>query len=532
MNRPITCLLSAIAVILAVTLLAGCAGLPQGLRDLAEAIPDQITQAEQRVGELSDSFQAIKQSSEYRDFLQRYDERENWDSHFQAALTRLANASSVFEQTVKPLLDRNSPDDTEELRVHLDRLGLAIRDAREEAARPGNRIQFLGDARSQGPQWVDEAEKDLGLTKVVFDDLVTVVNQAKGDYPDKEADLTARLVPVRDLYNASQKAAEVARNEISSADPDYAALGDSTRLVAENFALIQDQDRELREKLAELGHSYSKMLVDMDVRYSIIVGRTSWNDTSDYAAEHTHYYSAREVDQATYESIASIADFFILARINTGFFGGTSFRVEMDQAGWNALGIDPTESWPRGDDTAEFWLQDAPASYFHKYIITENGQRRETEWEPVTWEFFEANLENLGMDIVTKPYGSYEEEVVNIASPPGLAYVGNPKYGQWMEDNQGNRFWDWFGPYLFFSTLLHRPYYYNDWYGWRGGYYGQRPYYGPAGDPNRYGTYSQNTGTRYSNSTWARTGGFERQAASVRGAGPAARGGGPSRAGK
>ena len=78
---------------------------------------------------------------------------------------------------------------------------------------------------------------------------------------------------------------------------------------------------------------------------------------------------------------------------------------------------------------------------------------------------------------MTKPYGAYEDEVVNVAAPPGMAYVGNSKYGEWREDNQGNRFWDWFGPYLFFSTLLHRPYYYNDWNGWRGGYYGQRPYY-------------------------------------------------------
>ena len=379
---------------------------------------------------------------------------------------------------------------------------------------------------------MDEAEKDLGLTKVIFDDLATVVDQAKVDYPDKDTDLTTRFAPVRDLYDASQKAVDVAKSERNSADPDYAALGDSVQLVALNFDRIQEQDNELRTRLAELGQSYSKMLVDMDVRNSIVVGRTSWNESADFPAEHDYLYSPRQVDQQTYESIAGLPDNQLLAVFTSGFFSGSSLRVGMDQTAWNSLGIDPMESWPGGDDTAQFWLQDAPATYFHKYIVTENGQRRETGWEPVTWEFFEANMENLGMDVVTKPYGSYEDEVVNVASPPGMAYVGNPRYGQWREDNQGNRFWDWFGPYLFFSTLLHRPYYYNDWYGWRGGYYGQRPYYGPAGDPNRYGTYSQNTGTRYTGSTWARKGGLQRQNASVRGAGPAARGGGPSGAGK
>ena len=58
---------------------------------------------------------------------------------------------------MKPLLDRNSPEDAEALRVQLERLGLAVRDAREDAAKPGNRMQFLRDAKAQGPQWVDEA---------------------------------------------------------------------------------------------------------------------------------------------------------------------------------------------------------------------------------------------------------------------------------------------------------------------------------------------------------------------------------------
>ena len=522
----------AMAVLLTMLLMGGCAGLPQELRDQADAIPEQITQAEQRVGELSDSFQSVKQSSEYTVFFKRYDEREKWDSYFQDARSRLADAGAVYEQAVKPLLDRNSPEDAEALRVQLERLGLAVRDAREDAAKPGNRMQFLRDAKAQGPEWVVEAEKDLGLTKVVFDDLVTVANQAKSDYPDKEADLTTRFVVVRDLLDASEKAVDVAQNQVNAADPDYAALGDSVQLVAENFDRIQEQDKELRTRLTELGRSYSKMLVDMDVRNSIIVGRTSWNEGADFPAEHTYAYGPRQVDQATYDSVAGLPDNHVLAIFTSGFFSGRSLRVGMDQAGWNALGIDPAESWPSGDDTAEFWLQDAPADYYHKYIITENGQRRETGWEPVTWEYFEANLENLGMDIVTKPYGAYEDEVVNVASPPGMAYVGNSRYGQWREDNQGNRFWDWFGPYLFFSTLLHRPYYYNDWNGWRGGYYGQRAYYGPAGDSNRYGTYSQNSGTRYSGSTWARKGGLQRQSASVRGAGPAGRGGGPSGGGK
>ncbi|MEE8057686.1 MAG: hypothetical protein V3T17_07625 [Pseudomonadales bacterium] len=45
----------------------------------------------------------------------------------------------------------------------------------------------------------------------------------------------------------------------------------------------------------------------------------------------------------------------------------------------------------------------------------------------------------------------------------GSQLVGNPHYGSWHSGSSGGSFWQWYGQYAFFSSLLHRPIYYNNW---------------------------------------------------------------------
>lgn len=46
---------------------------------------------------------------------------------------------------------------------------------------------------------------------------------------------------------------------------------------------------------------------------------------------------------------------------------------------------------------------------------------------------------------------------------PGSQLIGNPHYGQWQTDSNGNSFWGWYGKYALFSSLFYRPVYYNGW---------------------------------------------------------------------
>jgi hypothetical protein len=115
--------------------------------------------------------------------------------------------------------------------------------------------------------------------------------------------------------------------------------------------------------------------------------------------------------------------------------------------------------------------------------------------------------------------------------------VGNPAYGQWENDSSGRRRWSWAESFLFYHVMFggrRHYYYYSDWDRWNRGYRGRRPWYGGTGADARYGTWGSDTrnSSRYKRTSFGRGGGFQSQDRGLRGAGRAARGGGPGRAGK
>jgi len=204
---------------------------------------------------------------------------------------------------------------------------------------------------------------------------------------------------------------------------------------------------------------------------------------------------------------------------------------------WKKLSINPGENWPgRNHNAASFWVEDSNETYFHKYLLEENGETQETDWEQVDASFYDANIDYLGMAILSKPYGMFEQDRLTQPTPPGMAYVGNDRYGEWKKDSQGNSFWSWYGKYALFSTLFGmRPSYYgyNSWNSWNNSYRGRQPYFGQTRNGfQKYGTagaaVKQSPG--FQSSSFAKSGGFKSQTASVRGAG--LRGGGPKSKGK
>ena len=76
---------------------------------------------------------------------------------------------------------------------------------------------------------------------------------------------------------------------------------------------------------------------------------------------------------------------------------------------WKALKIQPTRNWPhRSDNMAEFWIEDLSLEAFHKYLLVKNGKQTATDWVAVDEEDYFDNQANLGMEILSKPYGYFE----------------------------------------------------------------------------------------------------------------------------
>lgn len=144
--------------------------------------------------------------------------------------------------------------------------------------------------------------------------------------------------------------------------------------------------------------------------------------------------------------------------------------------------------------------------YSHKYnVIKETVDTliaSETEWMTVSSRFFDANVNNMGMEITSKKDGKLSK----IAAPAGYSnYVGNQKYGQWKE-RDGGSFWEFYGKYAFMSSMFRMamfPVQHSYWNNYNRNYYGRgRSYYGPSSNGrNMYGTNSNYTKSN-STSKW------------------------------
>ena len=156
-------------------------------------------------------------------------------------------------------------------------------------------------------------------------------------------------------------------------------------------------------------------------------------------------------------------------------------------------------------------------SHVHKYKILETRkveQRADndssiidtifssrTDWLPVSDKLFKEHEKNMGMEVLSKQNGKLSK----IASPPGYSqYVGNEKYGNWQQNNQGHSTWHFFGQYMFMSTMFHMAMFpvrrslYRNYGSYRSN---GRSYYGNNGTYGSKGRYNKNAGAT---SSWSK----------------------------
>jgi hypothetical protein len=512
-------------------LVAGC-GLPKEAKESMLRTTERLKTTSAEINKEESEYKSKLSTEDYKTFLSKYAERENWVVNFSKAKQQLAEAQKAFDTGLKPVFDKNSKDDLDSFWAQTKRVESARGEALKLAKKPKERASFLLTARKEAPQWLPKAQEEEKAFSLIYKPLTSYADKMKVEHIGKKDDITSRLAQAKNWNDEVQKSLSTAKKEIASAVPDYALFADSCGVITKNLKLMTDYDKSLRTRLSELDRSYSKTLIDMRVEYYVQVGRVSWDESSDWDSEHDYQYPVRQVDEATYEYFDKLPDEDPIALY--GGFLSSSIDPKIDHGKWNLLKINEKENWSSGDSDAEFYVAELPAKHFHKYMIVENGEKKETDWVVVSDAYFEQNEDNLGMDLEAKPFGFYNDETIKVASPAGMAYVGNPKYGNWKNDGNGGSFWEFYGRYRLFSDLLGPDRYYrNDWNDWHTNYSGRKPYYGETNDDReRFGSGSATSQTRYAGSHYARSGGFKGEDHSVRNAGPRARGGGPGGGGK
>lgn len=125
-------------------------------------------------------------------------------------------------------------------------------------------------------------------------------------------------------------------------------------------------------------------------------------------------------------------------------------------------------------------------NYFHKYRVVTPKETGSTDWLEVPKDYYKINETFLGMTLLAKKDGKEDSSV----SPPGYQFVGDSRYGRWREDSRGGSFWEFYGKYALFSSLLggwYRPIYRDDYRSYQRysarnvPYFGRNREYGTSG---------------------------------------------------
>lgn len=516
----------------------GC-GLPDPLREQAEQLSAEIEATRTAVQERAEAYTAFSASDEF-EFFEPYAEQGRWAEALDQAQQLVEAADSAYRQPISVLLEEDRSADAATLGSALLRVQQRLAEARQRAAGPAEGRHFIETARDSASAWVREGTARLDATDAPLDSLGPVVTKAGEDFPQKTDDLQQRwttLTRARDSLAAWLTAA--GRVEAASADgrtADYAALAGAIASIRATHGELVAASTDLESRAGQLYRSYSRVLVDMRQEFFVEVSRTSWDNGSDAQTETNYIYPARHVSLEVYEYLLSRPADDVLAEYDDGLFGDRrSVRIEPEI--WQALEVDWKARWPdAAHDAAGYWLGTSSTRGYHRYLMLENGDSTVTDWVEVDGDTYASHIDHLGMAILAKPYGLYEDETITSASPPGMAYVGNPRYGEWRESG-GRSTWHWIGQYAFMAALLGgSPFHFgrSDWNCWQGYRSRGQAYYGCGGNTPVYGTWGRMTrgSPRYRGTTFAGRGGFRRPAPSVRSAGPIGRGRGPAGGGK
>ena len=502
-----------------------------------EEVKNGLASATAAVEASEREFEQLQQSADFAD-LSSYAERDNWSGLVAEARSLLNSAQRVYDDDVGPILERNKFSESTPLDEAVKKLTPMVAAARDAAPRWSQRRDLLVETRANADEVANSCETYLQRARGELGVLKTTAARVQSQHESASEEIGKMIGALdEDLAKVTEQSkmglAEYAKHKAGQG-ADYLTFANTCASVPQQAQSIWERGAQVSARFAELDHSYSKTLVDMRADYALVIRRQSWDNAYDYPPLHDHDWT-RTVDGQTFDHFDEIPG--SLATVSKGFFGtSVSLLSGVDQARWDALKIDAEESMAERDDEGEIWLQEAKATYFHKYFVTENGESSESDWVPVAAAFFLANLDNLGMDVESKPYGVFESDKLTEAAPPGMSFVGNERYGRWQSDGRGGSVWNWIGPYLLYRSFFGSPYGYGrgEWNTWRGGYMGSRPYYGGTSTAPAWGTRGRNvqTSPRMQGSQFARGGGFQRASSSVRGAGPGSRGGGFGGSGK
>ena len=248
----------------------GLDGLPRDLRRQIEAERTTLASSQKQLQTAQD--EVLNNLRSEPDLFRAVPASGQWPEQLSKALGDLQYASRDME-TLSALDKQNRRKD----RAQAESLLAQERSLRTAAMKQAQGIQNEAahwvDLKRHLPEALRQMEQDYRSAQGFDLSAVSAAAQKAGaDWPEKKADLDARLANLRGLvttadaaWQSSTEARRVAAaNDI--AHLDFTALFAAADVLKNSAALLPKQSEELKSLGAQLYNSWDKMLVDMEVR--------------------------------------------------------------------------------------------------------------------------------------------------------------------------------------------------------------------------------------------------------------------------
>lgn len=519
-------------------LLVGCS-LPQDVKMYAQETKVDVRNVEYSFKQEKTEYETWLNSSEAIQFLSTVN-RENWSKrYFGEAEASLKVALAQVANEIDPVLKKDSRDDRAKLSSVLNSLQQRVALVRKVLGDYKARRTELETFVARQGELVAQAETSIKDVTELVQAYVTATVAVGKEFPERQQDLATLVLEANKLQNEGKTYLTLVKREVQKSEPDFGIAIDALVDVAKVAQDVKGYTTTQSERLAELGQSYSKTLIDMRVDYFVTIDRFSWNESSDFNTEVVYTYPPVKVDVQTYEIFSNPQ--WENKNVARKRRGNRNIDVLIDNGAWQQLTIDAWYTIPVRHDSAEYYA-DTSERYYHKYRIIRGDKVEYTDWVEVNEKTFDSFEDYLGMDLESKPLGYFASEKLTIPAPEGMSYVGNTAYGNWKTESNGSRHWEFYGKFALIRNLIdgHR-YSYAEWDDWNRNFRGRKPYYGKD-DEDRYGTGGSVTGNSsfYSNSHYFKSYARDYSHSSAdsnavgkhRGSGVAFRGGGPGGGGK
>lgn len=197
------------------------------------------------------------------------------------------------------------------------------------------------------------------------------------------------------------------------------------------YKKVDGQLDEHLHLLNSLDESYSKILSDMKGEFHVKFGKTYFDSYDEDSNEIVRETKWIEIDPDDFYNIAGSSKDLVATCIYRGWLRTVGCTALVP----NIKKYLPMKAVRSSDTDGEFWVQETKTKFSHQYTIERNGKLTTTPWTPISDEFYWKHINDKGLALETKAFGTLSTEKVTDVTPAGLAYVGNPHYGHYSGTN-------------------------------------------------------------------------------------------------